>query len=618
MSLLGGLWSGGSDETDRRPILTRTLAGTAERIDGILGWSNLPLPLGVAILVGLRSQLRAKNLFDTGSHPAGPLPAGTIEEYRARTVPGTYNDVAVPRIGSTGSRFGRNIPLDRGFPETEETILEPNPRLVSLTLLDRREFRPAESLNLLAAAWIQFEVHDWFNHRVPPNEPDRYASWEIPRPPGDPFGTAPITFPRNEPIAGAEPHHPPTHTTTATFWWDGSQIYGDDPAYAEAIRLPDGQIDLDEVGLPPVETDDLLDKEGPAANFWVGLALIHSLFLREHNAICRRLITAYPHMSGQEVYDTARLVNCALMAKIHTVDWTPAIIAHPTTAFSLRGNWFGLLGEKFANRWGHVVDNELISGIPGSRTQSHGVPFSLTEEFVAIYRMHPLMPDDIAVRDLATDEVKVRHPIADVMVGDVRKRLGEASMADLLYSFGRAHPGSLSLHNFPGALQNLARPIGDPIDLATIDIMRVRERGVPRYNEFRELLRLAPASDFLELTGGDVTAAAELEGVYGHVDDVDLMIGLYAEPKPDGFGFSDTAFRLFILMASRRLSCDRFFTDGLGPGNYTEVGMTWLRTNSMRTLLLRHFPTLAPALAGVANPFAPWHVPNRDGEDAPR
>jgi len=28
-----------------------------------------------------------------------------------------------------------------------------------------------------------------------------------------------------------------------------------------------------------------------------------------------------------------------------------------------------------------------------------------------------------------------------------------------------------------------------------------------------------------------------------------------------GFGFSDTAFRIFILMASRRLKSDRFFTN---------------------------------------------------------
>jgi hypothetical protein len=100
--------------------------------------------------------------------------------------------------------------------------------------------------------------------------------------------------------------------------------------------------------------------------------------------------------------------------------------------------------------------------------------------------------------------------------------------------------------------------------------------------------------------------AAELQRVYGDVERVDLMVGLYAEPKPEGFGFSDTAFRVFILMASRRLEADRFFTDDYRPDIYTKAGIDWVESNSMRTVLLRHFPELAPSLAGVGNPFAPW------------
>jgi hypothetical protein len=84
------------------------------------------------------------------------------------------------------------------------------------------------------------------------------------------------------------------------------------------------------------------------------------------------------------------------------------------------------------------------------------------------------------------------------------------------------------------------------------------------------------------------------------------MVGLYAEPKPEGFGFSDTAFRVFILMASRRLEADRFFTDDYRPEIYTKVGIDWVESNSMRSVLLRHFPELAPSLDGVSNPFAPW------------
>ena len=46
---------------------------------------------------------------------------------------------------------------------------------------------------------------------------------------------------------------------------------------------------------------------------------------------------------------------------------------------------------------------------------------------------------------------------------------------------------------------------------------------------------------------------------------------------PPGFGFSDTAFRVFILMASRRLKSDRFFTDDFRPEVYTQAGFAWVR-----------------------------------------
>jgi hypothetical protein len=39
---------------------------------------------------------------------------------------------------------------------------------------------------------------------------------------------------------------------------------------------------------------------------------------------------------------------------------------------------------------------------------------------------------------------------------------------------------------------------------------------------------------------------------------------------------------------------------------YTQAGLDWVEDTSMRTVLLRHFPELEPALRGVENPFAPW------------
>ena len=66
-------------------------------------------------------------------------------------------------------------------------------------------------------------------------------------------------------------------------------------------------------------------------------------------------------------------------------------------------------------------------------------------------------------------------------------------MTDVLYSFGNSHPGAIVLHNFPRLLQQFTRPDGKITDLAATDILRTRELGVPRYNEFRRQLHLTPA-----------------------------------------------------------------------------------------------------------------------------
>ena len=121
-----------------------------------------------------------------------------------------------------------------------------------------------------------------------------------------------------------------------------------------AIRTgAQGRLRLDERGLIPGEIEAHVDLAGVAGNFWVGLALLHSLFMREHNAICDHLHATHSELGDDELFDKARLVVAALMAKIHTVDWTPAIIAHPTTVRGMRANWFvgGAAHASSSNRW---------------------------------------------------------------------------------------------------------------------------------------------------------------------------------------------------------------------------------------------------------------------------
>jgi hypothetical protein len=584
----------------------RNLVGEiGERLDRRYGWHRLPFPLAILTFIGLRDRLREHNLYDTGVPEPAPGRTWEPRYLAARTLDGTYNDLKQPLMGSTGSRFGRNIPVAVAIPETPPRLMTPSPRQVSRELLTRDRFLPATTLNVLAAAWVQFEVHDWLSH----GRNDFERPWEVATADDDDWPERPMRIPATQmdPTYRADEGQPRTFQTAESHWWDASQIYGGVPAFASKARSgEDGKLRIGEDGLPPSDLEEGLDLSDVPGNFWIGLGVLHTLFMLEHNAICDRLRREYPGWTDDQLHDKARLVNAALMAKIHTVEWTPALIAHPATAFGAHGNWWGVLGELRGGRRGRFSAGEILTGIPGSRTDHHGVPYSLTEEFVAVYRMHPLLPDDFDFRSVEDDRLLESLTFPEVGALHTRRRLEQLSVANAMYSLGIAHPGAITLHNYPRFLQRFDRPDGTLMDLAATDILRNRERGVPRYNEFRRQFRLRPAASFEELTD-NAEWAEQIRQVYdGDIESVDLMIGLFGERLPRGFAFSDTAFRVFILMASRRLKSDRYFTVDYTPKVYTQTGLDWINDNGMSSVLLRHYPALAPALQGVKNPFMPW------------
>ncbi|SFS04990.1 Animal haem peroxidase [Microbacterium sp. cf046] len=588
------------------------------RVNRTRPWHRLPFVLGLLNLIALREQLRESNLIDTRT-PGDPhrSPAATPDTLadgvrRFRTADGSYNDLGDPDMGRAGTRFARNVPLADAWPAEAPAIMTPSPREISRKLMRREEFTPATSLNLLAAAWIQFQTHDWFAHGR-----ETEAAVEIPLEEGDDWFETPMRIPltkQDTTRVAADDGLPATYINSQTHWWDASSIYGITPERRAEIRTGvDGKLVLKD-GQLPLDPATGVALTGFSENWWVGLGLLHTLFTLEHNAICDRLKRDHPAMSEDELFGTAQLINSALLAKIHTVEWTPAIIAHPVLKVAMRANWWGMAGEKVHRRWGRISSSDVISGIPGSHFDHHGAPYQLTEEFAAVYRLHNLLPDTLEVHALADDALVDSMDFEEIILLNAHRVLTSgAKVSDLWYSFGIQHPGAVVLHNFPRWMQDLTLQDGLRLDLAALDIMRDRERGVPRYNQFRRRLHLKPAETFEELTDDPVWAAELAEMYGGDVEQVDLQIGMHAETPPKGFGFSDTAFRVFILMASRRLKSDRFLTDCYTEEYYTRTGLQWIADNTMITVLLRHFPELAKSLEGVPNAFVPWNVSPASG-----
>ncbi len=587
--------------TRRDTLWKRSFMAMTERVDRRTGWSRLPKPLALVTLMGLRMRLRRDNLFDPGglSLPWAPSPLPDGPRSLTRTADGTGNDLTHPDMGAVGSLFGRNLPPAETPPLK---VLTPNPRLISRELLTREQFVPATTLNVLAAAWLQFEVHDWFSH----GSNERDEPWLVDLDPTDPWPQHPMQIQRTHQAAPTTDGQPPTYANTETHWWDASQVYGSSLEFQQQLRTHQGgKLLLSPTGNVPFDPSNMKALAGVSGNWWLGLAMFHTLFMREHNAICDRLAKAHPDWDDDALFEHARLVNAALIAKIHTVEWTPALLATSTMNTGMRANWWGLLGERFGHRFGRVSTSEEVSGIPGSQTWLHGAPYAMTEEFVAVYRMHPLLPDEYSLRAAKDDHAIAHHSFPEIAGTHTHEVLDAVSMADLFWSFATEHPGAIVLHNFPKHLQHFDKTDGSVMDLAATDILRSRERGVPRYNEFRRTFHLAPAERFEDFSD-DPKVVADLRRIYADPEEVDLMIGLYAEAPPKGFAFSDTAFRVFILMASRRLKSDRFFTYDYRPEVYSAEGLAWIADNTMSTVLARNFPELAPRLAGVTNAFAPW------------
>jgi len=576
------------------------------------------------------------------------------------------------------------------------------------------EYQPANSFNVLAAFWIQFMTHDWFSHLE-----EGHNATELMKTGCQPPVDAPKLGCRPDDVMDraliAEANDPQTFNDTSgkayltraykttrnsvTAWWDASQIYGYDQTSLRRVKRDPNdraKLRLDSSGyLPVLSSRDPMNPawQGQEAtafpdNWNIGLSFYHNLFAREHNAFVAAFRKqtmhtpgddcglrnpsrpdqpiAYRDVTPDELFDIARLVVAAEIAKIHTIEWTTQLLYDEPLYRGMNANWGGLFGSNqelsklvstiagkigasdtananqlfsvFASGAGiiglgskatgwNLANADLVNG----GTHHFGVPFNFPEEFITVYRLHPLVPDLVDYRDVSNpNAIRKKIPIVKTFRGLATEQMRSGGIANWAISMGRQRSGALTLFNHPQFLQGLPMPrlhAGSGLaDVAALDILRDRERGVPRFNEFRRQLGLRQLTSFddfadvsakpgtPERTSQDAMIRA-LREVYGqhtcdaskiitdtqlnergqrindclghpdrslvdNIEDVDTVVGWLAEStRPHGFAISETQFQVFILNASRRLFSDRFFTSSFRPELYTTLGIRWVTDN---------------------------------------
>ncbi|XP_043687179.1 alpha-dioxygenase 1-like isoform X2 [Telopea speciosissima] len=600
----------------RMTLLDKLLFLIMHSIDKLGIWHRLPVLLGMiylAIRRHLHDQYNLLNVVGTTPNGVRFNPA----DYPYRTDDGTLNDPFNPGAGGEGTFFGRNIlPVDQ-----KHELLKPDPMVVATKLLARRKFiDTGKQFNMIAASWIQFMIHDWIDHLEDTKQEELIAPREV-------EGQCPLKafrFYKTKEVPTGFYEIKNGTLNSRTPWWDGSSIYGNNAKELGKVRTyKDGKLKISAEDGLLLHDKDGNSISGDVRNSWAGVSTFQALFVKEHNAVCDTLKKEYPHLEDEELYRHARLVTSAVIAKIHTIDWTVELLKTDTLLGSMRTNWYGILGKKFKDTFGHI-GGPILGGLVGlKKPDNHGVPYSLTEEFVSVYRMHSLLPDYLLLRNLSASPgpnksppLLKKVPITDLIGINGEKTLSEIGFARQMVSMGHQASGALELFNYPMWLRDLIpqNPDGtdrpDHVDLPALEVYRDRERKVARYNEFRRGVMLIPISKWEDLTD-DAEAIQTLREVYGDdVEQLDLLVGLMAEKKIKGFAISETAFVIFIIMANRRLEADRFFTSYFNEETYTKKGLEWVNTTeSLRDVLHRHHPEMIEKWMNSSSAFSVWDSP---------
>ena len=233
-----------------------------------------------------------------------------------------------PKMGSVGCRFGRNVPLEHVNRRTPRTLLMPNPRVVSRELMTRdavpagdvpqparRVVDSVHGARLVRAQAIRRPSRSRSRRRRATTSARRRFACRESVPDPAPAGI--------DAAAGVRQPQQPLVGRVADLRLRRRR------SPRRCAPNIGGKLRIEPTGLLPVDPETGVHFSGFTDNWWIGLAMLHTLFTLEHNHVCDLLAHEHPDWTDEQLFTKARLITSALMAKIHTVEWTPAILPHP-------------------------------------------------------------------------------------------------------------------------------------------------------------------------------------------------------------------------------------------------------------------------------------------------
>ncbi|MGB6294918.1 MAG: peroxidase family protein [Rivularia sp. (in: cyanobacteria)] len=325
-----------------------------------------------------------------------------------------------------------------------------------------------------------------------------------------------------------------------THWLDLSVVYGSDKELAKSLRSNKGgrlkvfseETESTSDDLMPADTE-LVMRGGffQGVGFLAGdervseqdaLVAQHTLWVRNHNRIAEDLSVFHPKWNDKKLFERARQINIAQYQQIVTYEWLPQQIGDISKYKGYDAKETPQISDEFnaaGFRFGHSQTGNKIEKID---SEGNATSLPLLTTFGAPNITEGKDVDEI----LRGSTVTLDEDVDTDVVFDLRNAL------------------------FP--------PAGVGFDLYSANIQRGRERGLADYNQVRDDFGLQRVKSFDELTS-DKELAKTLKDLYGTVEDVDLLIGLFAEDAVAPSGAGETTQAIVGEQFERLRDADRFW-----------------------------------------------------------
>jgi peroxidase len=469
---------------------------------------------------------RAKNTHTVGAHP------------RYRSYDGTNNNIDPQKSdwGASDIPLFRELAPEFGTGDPKNAMggaTRPSARQISNSVVDEPITTFNErGLSTFVYVWGQFIDHDL---TLTPTDTVEYVPIALP---GDEkVFTVPIPFFRSQVYPGTGINTPRDEINLNTAWIDASMVYGTDSiramwmrtfnngklknsagnllAYNTVTGELSGSID---VNAPSMANDadhtvktfvagDVRAAEHP------GLLSLQTLFMREHNKICDRLISEGVH-GDEEIYQRARKEIGAIIQAITYQEFLPALGISLSSYTGYKPNVRPDIANIFATagyRVGHTMvaddillrDNNCADVSPGELDL---VDAFWNPKLVVQYKIDPFLKGFAAHTQYETD-IKINTVLRNFLFGN---------------------PNS---------------PVRFGIDLASLNIQRGRDHGLPNYNTIRKYYTGSGANDFSRVTS-NASLADSLKKLYGTVNNMDIWVGGLAEDRVPGTSLGITMYNI--------------------------------------------------------------------------